>query len=348
MTAMEQGAGRLGRRLAGMVSELTVEKIAAEGMENAARNQPLINKGQSIAALGETPLAEGATALVIAAGPSLHRSDTAAAIRQSGFDGIIIATESSMAWCLRNGIVPDLTVTVDTHPDRIVRWFGDPDLDQAALEADDYFARQDMDPRFCEDQLKHNRELIELVDRHGPDIRLAVASSASQAVVGRAMDVSMPCYWWNPFYDDYDRPDSLTRRLHEMNRLPCINAGGNVGTACWVIAHAILGKTRIGLLGMDFGYYADTTYRQTQYYRELVALVGEDRLDDVFVPIRNPHTDTDFFTDPPYLWYRDSFLEMAAMAAEDGVRTINCTRGGILFGEPLEWADLADFAAAGQ
>lgn len=343
---MEQGAGRLGRRLAGMVSELTVEKIAAEGMENARRNQPLIDQGQSIAALGKTPLADGDAALVIAAGPSLHRSDTAAAIRQSGFDGIIIATESSMAWCLRNGIVPDLAVTVDSHAGRIVRWFGDPKLDQAALEADDYFARQDMDPRFCQDQLKHNRELLELVDRHGPEISLAVASSASQAVVGRAMDASMPCYWWNPFYDDYDQPDSLTRRLHEMNRLPCINAGGNVGTACWVIAHAILGKTKIGLLGMDFGYYADTGYEQTQYYRELVSLVGEDRLGEVFVPVDNPHTEIGFFTDPAYLWYRDVFLEMAAMAAEGGVETYNCTGGGILFGDPLKWADLPTFIDA--
>ncbi len=342
---MSPSAGVLGRRIAGQLGPVTLEKVSEIGFANARRNQPLIQKGKSLLALGETTLAGPGDALVIAAGPSLHRYDTAAIVRQSRFAGTLIATESSLSWCLRNGIVPDLVVTLDPHASRIVRWFGDPDLSREALARDDYFQRQDMDPRFGDDQLRSNRELIELVDAHGPRIKIAIASSASEAVVKRAVEAGMDLYWWNPMYDDHDLPGSLTRKLHEDNGLPCMNAGGNVGSACWVMAHAVLGKTRVGLAGVDFGYYADTPYEKTQYYKEILALVGPERLDEVFVRLTNPHLGQDFYTDPAYLWFRESFLEMVPRAE---CATHNCTGGGILFGPGIHWTDLHEFLAQGE
>jgi hypothetical protein len=283
---------------------------------------------------------EGEHAIVIAAGPSVHRFDTAKLIKESGFDGVIIATESAMAWCLRNDIVPDLVVTLDPDSHRMVRWFGDPNLTEEKLENDDYFARQDMDPRFRDNQIAFNREIIQFINVNGPRIRIAVSSSASQPVVSRIMESGMDAYWWNPMYDDYDAENSLTRKVHNLNGLPCVNAGGNVGSACWVFAHSVLGKKHVGLVGMDFGYYADTSYVQTQYYREILNLVGSDRLDEVFVRIMNPHLGQEFYTDPAYLWYRDAFLEMVQEAE---CETYNCTGGGILFGPRIHWVPLAEF-----
>ena len=95
------------------------------------------------------------------------------------------------------------------------------------LEQDDYFARQDMDPKFCEEQLMFNRELMELVNTHGSRMNIAVASSASTAVVNRAVESGMKLFWWNPMYDDYEKEGGLTRRICDMNGLPCVNAGGN-------------------------------------------------------------------------------------------------------------------------
>lgn len=337
-------AGDLGRRIAAGLGEITLRKVSVEGLANARANAGAIQAGKSIADLRLTPLMEGADALVIAAGPSLHRFDAAELIKRSGFRGVIVATESAMSWCLRKGIVPHLVVTLDPHATRIVRWFGDPALTMESLSQDDYFARQDMDPHFREDQLRNNRELIGLIGRHGPRIRIAVSSSASPAVVSRVAESGMEPYWWNPMYDDEEKPDSLTRRIHEMNGLPCVNAGGNVGSACWVFAHAVLRKKRVGLVGVDFGYYADTPYDRTQYYKEILALVGPDRLDEVFIRIPNPHTGQDFYTDPAYLWYRDSFLEMAR---EADCETHNCTAGGILFGEGVRWTPLERFLNGG-
>lgn len=335
--------GDLGRSISARLEIITRAKVTGIGMENAALNLEDIRQGDSILALQNTDLMAGSDALVIAAGPSLHRYDSARMIKESGYDGLIIATESSTSWCLRNGIVPDLTITVDPHPERIVRWFGDPDLNEEALTKDDYFSRQDMDPLFRENQLAHNQELLDLFNTHGHKLRMAVASSASRAVVSRAQESGMGIYWWNPFYDDYDAPDSITKKLYNSNRLPCLNAGGNVGSACWVICHAILNKSRIAMLGMDLGYYADTPYRETQYFHELCELVGEANLDQVFVHMHNPHMQQDFYTDPAYLWYRDSFLEMAGQARAEGVTTYNCTGGGILFGDGIEFVSFDSF-----
>jgi len=336
------GNGALGRQIASTLGTLTLEKVARIGFENAQSNASVIANGHNIMALRDSPLMKGDAALVVAAGPSVHRFDTAKLIKESGFRGIIIATESAVAWCLRHELIPDLVVTLDPHRTRVVRWFGDPELTEETVARDDYYVRQDMDPKFREDQLKFNLELVELFNGYGPRLRIAIASSASPAVVSRVLAAKMPAYWWNPMYDDYEIVNGLTRRIHEMNGLPCINAGGNVGTACWVLAHVILKKKRVGLVGMDFGYYADTPYIRTQYYYEILDLVGPDRLDEVYVHIRNPHLGQDFYTDPAYLWYRDIFLEMTQQAE---CETINCTGGGILFGPGIQWMGLPEFLA---
>jgi hypothetical protein len=196
-----------------------------------------------------------------------------------------------------------------------------------------------MDPVHAQDELRANRELLELVDRHGPDVRVAIATCAAPDVAERCRKVGMRLYWWNPMYDDYDRADSLSRRLHAANGLPCLNGGGNVGTAAWVLTHAVLGKPRVGLVGMDFSYPPGTPYQKTQYYPDLVALLG-DRFAEAFITVENPESGEAWFTDPAYYWFRDVFFEMARDAA---CETFNCTEGGILFGPGVRTVTLEEF-----
>lgn len=333
--------GSLGRRIADALSDLTAHKVREEAFRNAGLNAERLAAAPSILDLPQQPLGEGDSAIVIAAGPSLHRTGAAERIRQSGYAGTIVATESALGYCLRNGITPHVIVTLDPHPTRIVRFLGDRSLDAAKLGADDYFRRQDLDPHL-ERELESNRELLRVIDQHGPNVCAAICSSASPAVVDRVYESGMKPFWWNPFFDDYDLPDSWTRRIHALNGRPCLNAGGNVGSAAWVIAAAVLEKKRIAVVGMDFGYYDDTPFEKTQYYKEILALVGPDALEEVYVRIHNPHVGRDFYTDPAYLWYRNSFLEMAA---EADCTTFNCTGGGILFGDPIVFTPLDDFLA---
>jgi hypothetical protein len=339
MTKISERAGELGLKFAAQMDRLTWEKVGPMGLENAERNRALLGRGQSIAALRDAPVGHGDSAIVIAAGPSIARRDPIKAIKESGYKGTIIATDSAMYYCLRNGVVPHLVVTVDPNLLRVVRWFGQPNLDDTELAKDDYFRRQDMDASFA-DELRVNREIMALLAEHGPKMRIALATCASQPVVERVLQTGMQVYWWNPMFDDPDSPDSKTRALFLANRLPCINAGGNVGTACYMMAHAVLGKRRVAVTGMDFSYYADTPYRNTQYYTDLLEIVGEEHLDSVFIRIHNPYLDSWFYTDPAYYWFREAFLELAGDA---DCTTYNCTEGGILFGGNVHFTTLDEF-----
>lgn len=327
----------LGRKIASALEAATFERVAGVGLANAERNHSRIVR--SVLDLVETPLGAGDAAIVVGAGPSLHRRRSLERLRASGFAGTIVAADGALGACLRAGVVPHVVVSVDPHPDRIVRWFGDPGLQAAPV--DDYFRRQEMDPVHHADELAANRALVGLVDAYGPKIKVAAATSAAPAVVERCEQARMELYWWNPMYDDYDKPGSLSRRLWEMNGLPCLNGGGNVGTAAWVLTHAVLGKRRIGLVGMDFGYAPGTAYEKTQYYPELVQLLG-NRFAEAYTHVLNPYVGETWFCDPAYLWFRDVFL---ATAREADCETFNCTEGGILFGDGVEFAPFDEFLA---
>jgi hypothetical protein len=325
----------LGRRIASRLAAATAERITGAGVEAEARNRPHIER--SVLELAGVPLGAGDRAVVVAAGPSLRRRESVRRLARAGFAGTIVAVDSALGACLREGVVPHVVVTVDPHDARIVRWFGDPTL--TAPPADDYFRRQEMDATHAQDEIAANRALVELVDRHAARLRVAAATSAAPAVVARCRAAGMALYWWNPMYDDYDRPDSVSRRLHHANGLPCLNGGGNVGTAAWVLTHAVLGKRRVALIGMDFGYSPGTPYERTQYYPELRELFG-DRLDEAFIRVENPVSGETWLTDPAYYWFRDVLFEMAR---EADCETFNCTEGGIVFGPEVKAMTLEEF-----
>ncbi len=337
-------SGELGWQLVSQMEEITWNRHGEMALANIRRNNALLDRGRSIRALCDEQVGETGDAIIIAAGPSLKRQDPAPVLRESQFKGAVISTESSLYYCLRNGIVPDLTVTIDPHATRVVRWFGDPSLTEDAIANDDYYRRQDMDEAFA-DELRANREILDLLNEHGSRIRIALCTSASAAVVDRVLETGMDVYWWNPMLDDPDAADSITARMQTENGLPCINAGGNVGTAAWMLADVVLRKHRVALTGVDFSYYDGTPYRSTQYYNEAVDLVGESGLDDLFIRVFNPHTQRWFFTDPAYMWYREAFLEMVADA---DCQTFNCTEGGILFGDGVNFLPLREFLEPGS
>jgi hypothetical protein len=325
----------LGRQIASRLKEATFERIAAAGLANAEVNRARI--GRSVLELSSLPLGAGDSAVVVAAGPSLHRRQSLERLRKSGYVGTVVAVDGALGACLRAGILPHVVVSVDPHRERIVRWFGDPTL--TSPRSDDYFRRQEMDPHHAADEVAANRALVALVDEAASRLNVAVATSASPAVVDRCETAGASLYWWNPMYDDYDAPDSVSRRLHKANGLPCLNGGGNVGTAAWVIAHAVLGKRRIGIVGMDFGYPPGTSYERTQYYPELRDLFG-DRYKEAFIHLDSPYVGERWFTDPAYYWFRDVFLEMAQDAEAE---TVNCTEGGILHGPRVPAVGLDEF-----
>lgn len=310
------------------------------GLANARYNLPYIKR--SIVELqGERwPHEMGNSVLVITAGPSLHRQNPAKLILESGYKGTIIAVDAALSYCLRNDLVPHYVVTVDPHRVLMLRWFGDPEFDQRP--PDDYFQRQELDPTLGVDERVKNAQNIELVNRFGPHMKLVISTSVAVGVTRRCLDAGMTLYWWNPLYDDWEDPNSYTRRAYEMNHLPCMVGGGNVGTSAWVFAHSILEKQHVGLVGMDFSYPAGTPFFNTQRYYEMKEFFGEENIAQGYIQVYNPHLGETWFTDPTYEWYRQGFLDLVRRAP---CVTYNCTEGGIIFGEKIEWTSLKQFLA---
>ncbi|MBF0328477.1 MAG: DUF115 domain-containing protein [Nitrospirae bacterium] len=318
-----------------LISEATLRKTAAIGLKHASENKAYLNK--SIKDLrNELQSLPPKPSLVISAGPSLHRHKSIETIKDKGFNGHIIAVDGALGHCLRNGVVPDFVITVDPDPHRIIRWFGDPRL--AERPVDDYFKRQDLDPAFRENEVARNAEMIELVNRYGSKIKAIISTSVSSEITRRCLEAGMELYWWNPLYDDYDAPESVTRKIRKLNGVPCMVTGGNVGTSAWVFTHTILKSPEVVLVGMDFSYPPGTDVVNTQYYEHLKEIFPDDPSKGLIF-INNPHTGETLCTDPAYYWYNINFLNMAPLAS---CKTYNCSEGGILFGNGVEFRKLSE------
>ena len=317
-----------------IIAQATLRKTGDIGLNHAKRNLIYIKKTikdieQEIINKPPQP------AIIISAGPSLHRRKSLETIKQIDFQGHIVAVDGSLGHCLRNGVVPDYVVTVDPDPHRIIRWFGDTRLKDRP--EDDYFRRQDLDPALNTDEVARNNELIELVNYYGYRIKVIISSSVSPEIAQRCLEANMDLYWWNPIYDDYDNPNSLTRKIYNINRVPCMVTGGNCGTSAWIFSHTILKSPLVFLVGMDFSYPPGTNVKNTQYY-EILKDIFPDDPESGLIKIYNPFLEETWITDPAYYWYKQNFLEMAPKAR---CKTYNCTEGGILFGERVEFLKLS-------
>lgn len=307
-------------------------------LENSKRNRQ--HMGKTIRELAPLSDKKAASAIVVSAGPSLYKNDIITRIKKSGFEGSIVAIDGSFARCIKAGLQPDYVLTVDPHPTRTVRWFGDPEFEKNS-EGDDYFRRQDLDIAFRSNSIEENRKNIELVNSHSKGTKLIICSTAPESVVARVREAGFDAYWWAPLVDDPGAQDSLTRAIVKETNLPAMNTGGTVGTAAWVFASAVLKIPRVAVVGMDLGYYkADTGYELTQTYYSLLDTVGADHIHEYFPEFRYPLTGERFYTDPTYYWYRGNLLDLITAS---GTTVYNCTGGGILFGDGVECLELEDF-----
>lgn len=280
------------------------------------------------------------SAIVVSAGPSLHKFDVLKKLKASNYKGAIVAIDGSLVKCLKNGIIPDYVLTLDPHPTRIVRWFGDDDFEENTRH-DDYFSRQDLDVEFRNNSIKENQANIELINKYAPQIKLIICSSAPENVVKRAKEANFQMYWWNPIVDDPTNPESLTRKIYNINKLACMNTGGTVGTAAWIFANAILKIPKIAITGMDLGYHLDTPIEMTQTYYELQEFVNSrEELESLFPKFTFPLTGDVFYTDPTYFWYRKNFLQLLERA--QGI-TYNCSEAGTLFDDNLPCKTFNEF-----
>lgn len=321
------------------IPEIGFQRHAASLLSHATAN--LADIKDSIKQIPPLAGAKAKSAIVISAGPSLHKRNVIKRILNSGYAGTVISVDGAFIACLKEGLVPDFVVTLDPHPTRIVRWFGDPEFERHA-EQDDYFARQDLDVNFRKNSIEHNNSNIKLVNKYAPLCKVLVASVSPPNVIKRLKAAGADLYWWNPLVDNPQDPAGLTRQLYTTNKLPCINTGGTVGTASWVFATSFFKIPAVAVTGMDFGYYGTTPIEETQTYFELIHETGNrEGLERYFIDYIFPLTRERFYTDPTYFWYRKNFLEL--LSKTKGVTTFNCTEAGTLIDDAIRCVSLDDF-----
>ncbi|GBF48820.1 hypothetical protein LPTSP4_03200 [Leptospira ryugenii] len=307
-----------------LVNEITViglEYHLTSLDDHVQANIPYVKKS-----IKDLPPPTSDTGIVISAGPSLQRQNSLQKIVDSGYSKITISTDGSYIASIKKGIVPEYVLTLDPHPTRIVRWFGDPDI-QKNLENDDYFERQDLNVDFRTNTLKQNEENIRIVNENAGKTKAIVATTVHPSVTKRLIEAGFDIYWWHPLVDDPNKPDSLTRNFYQKIKLPCLNTGGTVGTTSWLFAELILKLKNIAVIGMDYGYYDDLPIEKTQTYYELVMKEGKEGVEQYFVPHKNSLTGQGFYIDPTYYWYRRNFYELLERSE---ATLINCTEGGTL------------------
>ena len=297
------------RRLVKRLPEIGMEWHRDTLIENTERNTPLI--GASLRAIkpSDKPV------LLVCAGPSLYRNDSLKWVYNQRYKVTIVATDGAYIRCLRKGVIPDYVLTLDPHPTRIVRWFGDPEIEQH-MTGDDYFARQDLDIDFRREMLTINAQNIRMVDLQPTSLVIGCASPAN--VVERT--TGWDRYWFAPLVDDPTQP-GLTRKMMDMTGLPAMNTGGTVGNACWVFAYAFLKAANIACVGMDFGYPPGTPLQRTQSWN---MLKHKDGVQDYY-PECDGVDGRKWFSDPTYTFYREALLSLM-----DGEPMTNCTEGGTL------------------
>lgn len=260
--------------------------------------------------------------LVVCAGPSLYRQGTLSRLRACAERINIIAADGAYIQCLRAGILPDFVITIDPHPTRIVRWFGDPDYSENSRN-DDYFQRQDLDIAFRESAAETNAANIAEVDEN--KVALVICTAAPRNVVSRTAGFER--YWFAPLVDD-PAGAGLTATICEATGCPSLNTGGTVGTAAWNFGHSVLGSRNIAIVGCDFGYYEDTPLENTQEWN---MLKGSEDVDAMF-PFMDGHWGR-CRTSPTYFWYLHNMLDLLESA---DARIVNCTEGGLLKGERVD------------
>lgn len=273
-------------------------------MKNFAENLPLIRDGKTLRELIPDGEPNG-RAVVVGRGPSVFKMKHLNLLKQSDYDGVVIATDGMLIECLKAGIVPDYVVSVDGSP-VCEKWYDNP-----------------------------------LVKEHGSKITSVLCTQVSPKVTKRVVEADFRGpYWFIPTSDRVTDKDSITKLQIMMtcsernpNGQISMSCGGNVGSNSWVMAWSILKRKEICLIGFDFGYPDDIPLKETYYYDKAVKRIGALHTNIHYETMWHPYFKTKTKIDPAFKSYRQGFFDML-MAAPDWLKTVNSSESGTLFCDP--------------
>ena len=308
-----------------LISRATKENLMEMWVKNFSETLSYIKKGKTIAELvppnpEKAPLGP---AIVVGAGPSVwkHKHLEMLAKTDKAKKLTVIPTDRMVAPCLKAGVTPDkfaewISVGVDGSP-VISKWYDDP-----------------------------------IVKEYGDKIKVCIITSTHPKVVKVLRKNKVKnVYWYNPIYDDWRDNESYTRLQRIMTKsqktpqgIPSLSCLGNAGAASWVLGHALLRKSPICLLGIDFGYEEGTPLEKTQYFSGFMETAhgNVELVKTAYKTYYNPYWKCKAITDPVFDHYRNAFLD-SVKQTPSFVETYNCTEGGCIFGDGIPCMMFEDF-----
>lgn len=239
---------------------------------------------------------KGKPAIVIGAGPSLHKYNHLELIAQSAFyknkEGPILTTSHTVKDCLDQGVIPDYMILLDPEPVML-------------------------------SHIDHD-----IVDRYADKIKGIFAITTHPDVLNRWKGDK---FFFMPSVSEKTIPNvqammsGLFPMLNEMNAL------GNSGTFSWSIAN-FLECNPITLIGMDEGFLPDTPVEETPYYTAFKKSFDtrEEIIQKCYRFYTHSFFRTNCYTDDVYGNFAKNTVAIAKMAKEQGVKTINATGGGMV------------------
>ncbi|MDO8618363.1 MAG: DUF115 domain-containing protein [Candidatus Daviesbacteria bacterium] len=124
----------------------------------------------------------------------------------------------------------------------------------------------------------------------------------------------------------------------------------NCGLAAIVFAATILRSPEISMIGMDSGYRQDTPLEQLHYHDNMLLSSGLNKNEcaklykTYYMEMWNEYS----IVDPVFEIYRKTFVNLASQMVSQKIRIVNCTEGGCLASEGVEYIKFIDYLNKGN
>ena len=249
-------------------------------------------------------------AIVIGAGPSLRAFNHLDMLKKSVYykekKGIIISTSHALKWCLDAGVIPDYMTLID-----------------GSIRMKEY--------------MKHDS-----VIEHSHDIT-GIFSANIHPHVLKLWEGKR--HFFLPIMPDQSIPNAQGVLVGLLPDLTEMDACAHDGGFAWNIVR-YMGCNPIALIGIDLGFRIETPVRETRYYETFRPSFKTEKemLDECYRFHEHSFFGVKSYTDFCY----DSFMESSVHMFKEyqrvlGVKTINCTGGGVIDDPEIENMWFKDF-----
>jgi len=297
------------------IAEHTFQVYERLWFENFSKNVPKIRNGRNLRELIEgNIILRSPYCLVIGAGPSIEKYKQLDVISKSNFDGLIIVCDKILKECLKHKIVPHIVVSAD-----------------ATEKVADFFSG-------IQSSIKEIKSITTY-----PIFLLHIFIHPK--TLENIEKITHWIFWFITSIDDPVEEKSMTRALYWMSGEKMIIPGlGNVGALCWNIG-GLLGCKKIGLVGIDFGYPANTRLEDTAYYNAYKTLgnMNNQPIEKFYRTVKNP-LGNEVLTCVNWDVYNYIFTTFIEKAYEKfGIETFNLSPISCVSSEKIKFVDLEKF-----